>query len=187
MNTLKNHGIDQDAPAAPEGQDGSGLPIPEEDIPQGDWPSEPEERFPTDQIPDTQPGNTFDYTDPETGVTSTYEYEPGYTGPRHGDQQTLVGTGDGQTYEIEYNAVTGKWVNTETGNDFDPDRFESWQQDFAEDKRRADIDLEKLANREDATSQAIDKNLEDWRKLEQMQKEADKYNIGDPGGTGDDG
>ncbi len=185
MNTLKHHGIDQDAPTAPEGQDGSGMSIPEEDIPQGDWPSEPEERFPTDQIPDTQPGNTFDYTDPETGVTSTYEYEPGYTGPRHGDQQTLVGTGDGQTYEIEYNAVTGKWVNTETGNDFDPDRFESWQRDFAEDKRRAAIDLEKMAAREDATSKAIDKNLEDWRKLEQMQNVADKYGIGTPGGPGD--
>jgi len=181
--TLKNHDVGEGRPA---GQDGSGMSIPKEDTPQSDWPaSEPEGRFPGDQIPETQPGNTFDYTDPETGLTSTYEYEPGYTGPRHGDQQTLVGTGDGQTYEIEYNAVTGKWVNTETGNDFDPDRFESWQQDFAEDKRRADIDLEKLANREDATSQAIDKNLEDWRKLEQMQKVADKYNIGDPGGPGD--
>ncbi|NLM88897.1 MAG: hypothetical protein GX176_08995 [Syntrophomonadaceae bacterium] len=181
--TLKNHDVGD---GRPDVQDGSGMSIPKEDTPQSDWPgTEPEERFPGDQIPETQPGNTFDYTDPETGVTSTYEYEPGYTGPRHGDQQTLVGTGDGQTYEIEYNAVTGKWVNTETGNDFDPDRFESWQQDFAEDKRRADIDLEKLANREDATSQAIDKNLEDWRKLEQMQKVADKYNIGDPGGPGD--
>ena len=180
--TLKNHDVGD---GGPDGQDGSGLPIPEEDIPQGDWPSEPEERFPADQIPETQPGNTFDYTDPETGVTSTYEYEPGYTGPRHGEQQTLVGTGDGQTYEVEFNAVTGKWVNTETGNDFDPDRFESWQQDVAEDKRRAAIDLEKMAKRQDATSKAIDKNLEDWRKLEQMQRAADKYGIGTPGGPGD--
>ncbi|NLB18181.1 MAG: hypothetical protein GX825_05505, partial [Syntrophomonadaceae bacterium] len=100
-------------------------------------------------------------------------------------QQTLVGTGDGQTYEIEYNAVTGKWVNTETGNDFDPDRFGSWQQDVGEDKRRAAIDLEKMAAREDATSQAIDKNLEDWRKLEQMQNVADKYDIGTSGSPGD--
>jgi hypothetical protein len=185
MNTLKNHDVGEGREVVPEDQPSS-IPIPEEDIPQSDWPgTEPEERLPGDQIPETQPGNTFDYTDPETGVTSTYEYEPGYTGPRHGDQQTLVGTGDGQTYEIEYNAVTGKWVNTETGNDFDPDRFESWQRDFAEDKRRAAIDLEKMAKREDATSKAIDKNLEDWRKLEQMQKAADKYNIGEPGGPGD--
>jgi hypothetical protein len=180
--TLKNHDVGE---GRPEGQDGSGLPIPEEDIPQDDLSFESEDRFPADEIPDTQPGNTFDYTDPETGVTSTYEYEPGYARPRHGDQQTLVGTADGRTYEIEYNAVTGKWVNTETGNDFDLDRFESWQQDFAEDKRRAAIDIDKMSQRQDATSKAIDKNLEDWRKLEQMQKVADKYNIGEPGGPGD--
>ncbi len=185
MNTLKNHDVGEGREVVPEDQPGS-IPIPEEDIPQSDWPaSEPEERLPGDQIPETHPGNTFDYTDPETGTTSTYEYEPGYTGPRHGDRQVLVGTGDGQTYEIEFNAVTGKWVNTETGNDFDPSRFDSWQRDVAEDKRRAAIDLEKMAKREDATSKAIDKNLEDWRKLEQMQKAADKYNIGEPGGPGD--
>ncbi|MGI6436234.1 MAG: hypothetical protein ACOX0F_12950 [Syntrophomonadaceae bacterium] len=185
MNTLKNHEVGEGREVAPEGQPSS-IPIPEEDVPQGDWPgSEPEERFPGDQIPETQPGHSFDYTDPETGVTSTYEYEPGYLGPRHGDRQILVGEGDGQSYEIEFNAVTGKWVNTESGNDFDPSRFESWQRDVAEDKRRAAIDLEKMARREDATSKAIDKNLEDWRKLEQMQKAADKYNIGEPGGPGD--
>ena len=161
MNTLKHHGIDNDVQTGQE------------------------ERFPGDQIPETQSGNTFDYTDPETGATSTYEYEPGYTGPRHGERQILQGSGDGQTYEIEFDAVKGKWVNSETGNDFDPDRFESWQQDVAEDKRRAAIDLEKMGKREDATSKAIDKNLEDWRKLEQMQKVADKYNIGEPGGPGD--
>ncbi|NLN86760.1 MAG: hypothetical protein GX133_04020, partial [Syntrophomonadaceae bacterium] len=186
MNTLENHGIDQDAPTVPGGQDGSGMSIPEEDIPQSDWPgAEPEERFPGDQIPDTQPSDTFDYTDPETGVTSSFEYESGYTGPRHGERQVLVGAGDGQPYEVEFNAVTGKWVNTESGNEFDPSRFESWQRDIAEDKRRAAIDLEKMAAREDATSKAIDKNLEDWRQLEQMQKAADKYGIGTPGGPGD--
>lgn len=181
--TLKNHDVGE---GRPDRQDGLGISTPKEDTPQSDWSaSELEERLPGDQIPEMQPGNTFDYTNPETGVTSTYEYEPGYTGPQHGDQLTLVGSGDGRTYEVEYNAVTGKWVNTETGNDFDLDRFESWQQDFAEDKRQAAIDLEKLANREDATSQAIDKNLEDWRKLERMQNVAEKYNIGDPGGPGD--
>jgi len=185
MNTLKNHDVGDGRDVVPEDQPSS-IPIPEEDIPQSDWPgTEPEDSFPGDQIPETQPGNTFDYTDPESGTTSTYEYEPGYMGPRHGDRQVLEGSGDGQTYEIEFNAVTGKWVNTDTGNDFDPSRFESWQRDVAEDKRRAAIDLEKMARREDATSKAIDKNLEDWRKLEQMQKAADKYNIGEPGGPGD--
>ena len=185
MNTLKHHGLDKDAATGGEGP-ADAISIPEEDIPQRGWPgSEPEEGFPGDQIPATQPGNTFDYTDPETGVTSSFEYESGYTGPRHGERQILVGSGDGQSYEVEFNAVTGKWVNTETGNDFDPSRFESWQRDVAEDQRRAAIDLEKMAARQDATSKAIDKNLEDWRQLEQMQKAADKYAIGTPGGPGD--
>ncbi len=184
MNTLKNHEVGEGRDVVPEDQPPN-IPIPEEDVPQGEWPgSESEERFPGDQIPETQL-NTFDYTDPDTGVTSTYEYEPGYLGPRHGDRQILTGEGDGQTYEIEFNAVTGKWVNTESGNEFDPSRFESWQRDVAEDKRRAAIDLERMARREDANSKAIDKNLEDWRKLEQMQKAADKYEIGTPGGPGD--
>ncbi|MDD3852210.1 MAG: hypothetical protein PHD40_00980, partial [Syntrophomonadaceae bacterium] len=191
MNTLKNHGLDKDAPAAPEGQIETGLPIPEEDIPEAGYTpgddmsgSEPMDNIPGDQpgIPDS---NTFDYTDAATGETSTYEYEPGYTGPRHGDRQTLQGAGDGQTYEIEFDAVKGKWINSESGNEFDPERFESWQRDVAEDRRRAAIDLEKMARGEDANSKAIKKNLEDWRKLEQMQNVADKYNIGEPGGPGD--
>ena len=185
MNTLKNHEVGEGREIAPEGQPSSS-PIPEEDIPKSDWPgTEPEERFPGDQIPETQPGNTFDYTDPETGATSTYEYEPGYTGPRHGERQILVGQGDGQSYEIEYNAVEGKWVNTESGNEFNPDRFEAWQNDVAEDKRRAAIDLEKMANRQDANSKAIDDNLATWKNLEQMQKAVDNHNIGEPGGPGD--
>jgi len=185
MNTLKQHGLDKDVPAGAEGPADS-LPIPEEEVPQSGWPgAEPEDSFPGDQMPEKSGGGTFDYTDPETGVTSTYEYEPGYTGPRHGDRQILVGSGDGQSYEVEFNAATGKWVNTATGNDFDPSRFESWQQDVAEDRRRAAIDLEKMAARQDANSRAIDKNLDDWRQLEQMQKAADRYNIGQPGGPGD--
>ncbi len=184
MNTSKNHDVGKTTEVVPEGQTGTGVPIPEEEVPQHEWPSEPEERFPEDTIPETRP-DTFDYTDPETGLTSTYEYEPGYTGPRHGDRQVLVGSGDGQAYEIEFNAVKGKWVNTENGNEFDPARFESWQRDVAEDKRRAAIELEKMAARQDANSKAIDKNLDDWRKLEQMQKAVDGHNIGEPGGPGD--
>jgi len=191
MNTLKNHGLDKDAPTAPEGQSGTSISIPEEDVPEagyipGDDMSGSEAM---DNIPGDKPGipdsNTFDYTDPVTGETSTYEYEPGYNGPHHGDRQILQGSGDGQTYEIEFDAVKGKWINSESGNEFDPERFESWQRDVAEDRRRAAIDLEKMARGEDANSKAIKKNLEDWRKLEQMQKAADKYNIGEPGGPGD--
>ncbi len=180
-NTLENHELDKGAPAAPEGQDGTSLPVPEEDLPE----TGPDGRDIPEQQVKTGDSDTFTYTDPETGETSTYEYEKGYTGPRHGDTQILVGKSDGQTYELEFDAVKGKWVNTESGNEFNPDDFDRWQNDLAEDKRRSAIDLEKMAKREDATSKAIDKNLDDWRKLEQMQKAADKYNIGEPGGPGD--
>ncbi|MDD4169315.1 MAG: hypothetical protein PHD36_03490 [Desulfotomaculaceae bacterium] len=181
MNTLKNHELEKSAPAAPEGQDGTGLPVPEEGIP---GTQQGGQDIPEQQVK-TGDSDTFTHTDPETGETSTYEYEKGYTGPRHGDRQILVGKSDGQTYELEFNAVKGKWVNTESGNEFNPDDFDRWQNDLAEDRRRAAIDLGKMAKREDAISKAIDKNLDDWRKLEQMQKAADKYNIGDPGGPGD--
>ncbi|MDD3654203.1 MAG: hypothetical protein PHO01_08485 [Desulfotomaculaceae bacterium] len=180
MNTLKNHEPGQNAPAAPEGQDGTGLPVPEEDIPG----TEPGQTIPEQQA-ETGTSDTFTYTDPDTGETSTYEYEKGYTGPRHGDRQVLVGKSDGQTYELGFDAVKGKWINTESGNEFNPDDFDRWQNDLAEDRRRAAIDMEKMAKREDANSRAIDQNLDDWRKLEQMQKVADKYNIGEPGGPGD--
>ncbi|MGI6492852.1 MAG: hypothetical protein ACOX0T_10745 [Pelotomaculum sp.] len=173
MNTLKNHGIDQDAPAAPEGQTGSELPIPEEDIPDAEnippdtYPGEGE--VPQDTIPDMPPDS----------------------GPQHGDTITLPGK-DGRDYVLDYNAETGEWENILTGGkirneDLDSyiNDFNKWQDQVADDKKWSAAELEKMARREDATSKAMDKNLEDWRKLEQMQNVAEKYNIGEPGGPGD--
>ncbi|NLB54007.1 MAG: hypothetical protein GX808_13870 [Syntrophomonadaceae bacterium] len=173
MNTLKNHGIDQDAPAAPEGQMGSGLPIPEEDIPDaGNIPPDTypgEGEIPQDTIPDMPP----------------------VSGPQHGDTITLPGK-DGRDYVLDYNAETGEWENILTGGkirneDLDSyiNDFNKWQDQVADDKKWSAAELEKMARREDATSKAIDKHMEDWRKLEQMQNAADKYDIGTPGGPGD--
>ena len=154
MNTLNNHGIDQDAPTAAEGQTGTGLPIPEEDIPDA--------------------GNI-----------------PPVSEPQHGDTITLPGK-DGRDYQLEYNSQTGEWENLLTGGRIRNEDlgsyvedFNRWQDDVAEDLRRSARDIEKMSVRQDATSQAIDKNLADWKRLEQMQKAADKYNIGEPGGPGD--
>jgi len=162
MNTLKNHGIDQDAPTAPEGQTGTGLPIPEEDIPDAG-------NIPQDTIPDVPP----------------------VSGPQHGDTITLPGK-DGRDYQLEYNSQTGEWENLLTGGRIRNEDlgsyvedFNRWQDDVAEDLSRSARDIEKMAARQDATSQAIDKNLADWKRLEQMQKATDKYNIGEPGGPGD--
>ncbi len=182
MNTLKNHDVGQGDPKVPEGQENTTAPA--GDIPEEDWPENSED-IPADQQVGTGDSNTFTYTDPETGETTTYEYEKGYTGPRQGDTQILVGKADGQTYELKFDAVKGKWVNTETGNDFNPDDFDRWQNDLAVDKERAAQDLKKMAERQDVNSKAIDKNQADWKRLEQMQKAADKYNIGEKGGPGD--
>ncbi len=136
MNTLKNHGIDKDAPTAPD---------------------------------DMEP---VDAATPD-----------GF--PRDGEKRVLVGKTDGRSLEIEYDAKTGEWRNTENGNPVDPDKFEQWQDDLAEDNRRIVEDIEKMKQRQDANSKAIKKSLDDWQRLEQMQKAADKYNIGEPGGPGD--
>jgi hypothetical protein len=143
------------------------------------------ENAPTNEPGDAKASDTFTYTDPETGQTAEYEYEEGYTGPRHGDSKILVGKADGQTYELEFNAVKGKWINKESGNEFYPEEFERWQNDLAIDKERIAKDLEKMSQRQDANSKAIDRQLENWKKLEKMQKVADEYNIGEHNGPGD--
>ncbi|UWG95885.1 hypothetical protein LPY66_13285 [Dehalobacter sp. DCM] len=174
-------GTDAGIGDVPQTPDDSTMPdsIPEADIPENG------QDIPADQRVETGDSNTFTVTDPKTGETTTYEYEPGYTGPKHGQTQTLVGKTDGQTYELEFDAVKGKWINTESGNEFNPDDFERWQNDLSIDEKQAAKDLEKMANRQDANSKAIDKNLDDFKKLEKMQKAADKYNIGEPNGPGD--
>ncbi len=179
MNTLEKHDVGAGDASQPPAD--GGIP---DNIPSEDW-RENGGDIPADQSVKAGDNDSFTYTDPETGETSSYEYEKGYTGPRHGDTQVLVGKTDGRPYELEFDAVKGKWINTESGNEFNPDDFERWQNDLAEDKRRIAIDLEKMAKREDATSKAIKQNMDDWQKLEQMQKAADKYNIGQPGGPGD--
>lgn len=158
MNTLKHHGVGEEGKA-------SGLPIPEEDIPSAEG------------------ANTVPIVPGEEGTSSTSPVPEGF--PKDGEKRTLVGETDGRTYEIEYDASTGHWRNTETGGEFYPDRFDQWQKDMAEDRRRSAIDIEKMSNRQDANSKAIDQALGDWKKLENMQKAADKYNIGEKGGPGD--
>jgi hypothetical protein len=62
---------------------------------------------------------------------------------------------DGRDYTITFDPTTGKWHNTETGNDFDPDRFDQWQKDLVRDKDFSDKELDKMSKREDAQSQAL--------------------------------
>jgi len=177
--TLKNH--DTGPGGTPQAPDDGSVP---DNIPEANEPENSQD-IPADQQVNTGDPNTFTYTDPQTGQTTTYEYEPGYTGPRQGDTQILVGKTDGQTYELKFDAVKGKWINKESGNEVYPEDFERSQNDLAIDRQRAAEDLNKMAQRQDANSTAIDKNLSDWKKLDQMQKAADKYNAGQPGGPGD--
>ncbi|MDR3585078.1 MAG: hypothetical protein P4L59_07100 [Desulfosporosinus sp.] len=189
-------GVNNDAGFVPGPEDPQGT-LKNHDVGTGNAPQTPNESStpdnqpensqdtPSDQQVETGDANTFTYIDPETGKTTTYEYEPGYTGPRQGETQILVGKTDGQTYNLKFDAVKGKWVNTESGNEFNPETFESWQNNLAIDKQRTAHDLEIMTKRQDANSKAIDQNLADWNKLDQMQKAADKYNIGEPGGPED--
>lgn len=162
MNTLKNHDLGPGREVAPDGQSSSGLSIPEQDIPgAGDIPQE--------TIPDLPP----------------------VTGPKHGDTITLPGK-DGRDYVLDYNAETGEWENILTGGKIRNEDLESyvrdfnrWQDDVAEDLGRSARDMEKMISRQDATSKAIDEAMGKWKNLEQMQKAADKYGIGEKGGPGD--
>jgi hypothetical protein len=113
------------------------------------------------------------------------ETAPVQTFPKDGETKTLVGQTDGRTYEIKYDAKSGQWINTESGNYFDPDRFGKWQDDLAVDKALAAETMNKFATRQDATSKAIDQHLADFKNLEQIQKTADKFEFGSPGGPGD--
>ncbi len=106
------------------------------------------------------------------------------TFPKDGETKTLVGQTDGRTYEIKYDAKSGQWINTESGNYFDPNRFGQWQDDLAVDKALAAETMNKFATRQDATSKVIDQHLADFKNLEQIQKTADKFEFGSPGEPG---
>jgi len=180
MNTLKNHDLGGQTQTAPEGQSGSGLSIPEEDIPEtGDIPQ-------AGDIPQT--GDIPDAGDiPQEPIPDV----PPVSGPKHGDTITLPGK-DGRDYVLDYNEKTGEWENILTGGkvrneDLDSyiKDFNKWQDKVAEDQKWSAADLEKMAKRQDANSKAIDEALGKWKNLENMQKAADKYDIGEKGGPGD--
>lgn len=149
--------------------------------PPGQTPSSQPQAIPTDQEAINH-GFDGDQTEvPEIpNANST-----GPTFPKDGETKTLVGQTDGRTYEIKYDAKSGQWINTESGNYFDPDRFGQWQDDLAVDKALAAETMNKFATRQDATSKAIDQHLADFKNLEQIQKTADKFEFGSPGGPGD--
>ncbi len=188
MGTLEHHDVGQTPGVSDSAEMPDDRSIPQ-NIPEEDWPESGGDIPEAGDIPGQEPGiadsDTFTVTDPATGETTTYEYPEGYTGPRHGDSKILVGKTDGQTYEIGYDATTGRWVNKESGNWMDPDDFDRWQNDLAEDKRRSEIDLEKMSKREDANSKAIDKNLKTFDELNKMEESAIKHGVGNKGGPGD--
>ena len=160
--TLKDHDLGGQTQATPEIQPGSGLPIPEKGVP---------------GVSDIQQG--------------AIPGAPSVTGPQHGDTIILPGK-DGRDYTLDYNAKTGEWENILTGGKIRNDDLDSyikdfnkWQDQVANDQKWSAIELEKMANRQDAHSKAIDQTLDKWKGLDQMQKVAGKYGIGEKGGSGD--
>lgn len=84
----------------------------------------------------------------------------GPTGIKDGTERTLKGKTDGREYNIKYDAEKDEWVNTETGNPFDPDKFEKWQDDLKEDRQRSEKDLDRLRNRDTEFDKDIDKSVQ---------------------------
>ena len=190
-------------PFAPQPQD-PGINVPEggESVPavpgEQDMPETP--AVPGEQDAPEMPASPGEQEGPEVPAAAGEQagFPEGAQGPdaagvpKHGDTITLVGKGDGKEYPLEYDAKTGEWKNLLTGGSVPNEelesyknRFESWQEDLGEDLRRTRQEIEKMSQRQDAASKAIDQNMADWKRLEQMQKAADKYGIGTQGGPGD--
>lgn len=95
------------------------------------------------------------------------------TFPKDGETKTLVGQTDGRTYEIQFDGKTGQWVNTESGNYFDPDKFGKWQDDLADgkglkpgdkpDKKAIEEATQKIKDQKDKISQKADEMIDDYR------------------------
>ncbi len=99
---------------------------------------------------------------------------------------------DGRDYEIVYDPKSGKWKNSASGNDFDPDEFNRWQQDLANNRKFMDAENEKSRLRQDAFSQEMDRQValnkqraEAAAYLGRIQQAALKHDLWNPGGPGD--
>jgi len=155
----------EDTPPAesglPESPDGAAAPEEDLPVPEDTPPAEP-------GLPEKPATPEEDLLGPEDSPSP----EPGLPGlPQDGERLILVGKTDGRTYEVEYDSKTGEWINAETGNIFKPDRFEQWQSDLAEDRRRAAEDIDKLRQRQDAYSRAIDQDLANLQESQKSGKQ----------------
>ncbi|WP_073335831.1 hypothetical protein [Clostridium grantii] len=166
---------EQGEPEYPEEQEEPEYPEETEEPNESDLPNEPDESEEQQEKQDTDKLETAD--DSELEVPEEYD---GF--PKDGEEKTLIGATDGREYNLKYDRKTGEWINTESGNPFDPDKFEKWQEDLAEDKRRVAEDIEKMQNREDAESERMKFILQ----LEQAKKAAERNGLtGDEDGRGD--
>lgn len=81
----------------------------------------------------------------------------------------------GRTAEIQYDATRGTWVNTESGNDFDMERYvRDVAPSFGKDKEFIETQRHKLETGDTANDRELDRiRKERDEKLAQIQKEAD--------------
>jgi len=115
------------------------------------------------------------------------------SGPQDGQTMSLHGSADGRDYNLKYDAKSGQWINTETGNYFDPDRFEGWQKDLAADSQFSAQEMDKMANRQTAFDKHLDnvvsqqkENMDTLKTIQQVQKAARDHDIlAGPEGVGD--
>lgn len=99
---------------------------------------------------------------------------------------------DGRDYEIVWDPQAGQWRNSASGNFFDPNEFDRWQQDLVKNRQFMDAENEKSRRREDWFSKELDAQAAKHKQqqeaaayLSRIQQAALKHDLWNPGGPGD--
>jgi len=94
--------------------------------------------------------------------------------------------------QVVYDPSTGQWHDSETGNLFDPDKWQQVQDQAAKDAAWSQADLQKIADHQDSFSKNLDQMVKDSDKkqaelsyLGKLQELAYDKNLTDPGGAHD--
>jgi hypothetical protein len=98
----------------------------------------------------------------------------------------------GNDKEVVYDPTTGQWHDAETGNLFDPDKWQESQKQIADDSAWSQADLNKMQNQQDADGKAMKKLIaqeklkeKELEYLEKLQETAYNKGIIDPGSRHD--
>jgi hypothetical protein len=98
----------------------------------------------------------------------------------------------GNDKEVVYDPATGQWHDAQTGNLFDPDKWQESQKQIADDSASGQADLQKMAAHQDSFSKNLDQMVRDEKSKEaalnylgKLQEMSYNTNLTDPGGAHD--